>query len=87
MAVEYKSTWKGKFSHAVILSGKEAANVLYYETGFEQLHPIPPIHAWMSERGYEYYKTWNCVVVTPREEWAIVFPDKEICELFMMKWL
>jgi hypothetical protein len=87
MSVQYKRSWEGKFPYAILLSGKDAHDLLYYETGFEQLHPLPSIHDWMSERGYHYYENWSCVVVTPREEWAIVFQDQEICEMFMMRWL
>ena len=83
--IEYK-VWTGKLPHAVLVTAPEVFEVLYYETGFEQLHPIPPIYDWMEERGYRYKEHWNCVTVTPREEWALCFPDKEICELFLMKW-
>lgn len=84
--IEYRQ-WEGKLPHVILLSGNDIQDVLYYETGFEQLHPIPPIHDWMSERGYVYRRTWNCVSATPMKEWALCFADKEICELFIMKWL
>lgn len=84
--IQYKE-WPGKLPHAVLLSGEDAIKILYYETGFEQLHPIPPIYSWMEERGFEYQIDWKCVTVTAREEWALCFPNKEICELFLLKWL
>jgi len=31
------------------LDKHQQLELLYYETGFEQLQPIPPIHAWMEE--------------------------------------
>lgn len=86
MSVEYK-TWTGKLPHAVLVSGKDANNVLYYETGFEQLHPIPEIDDWMSERGYSYRDNWNVVTVEQRKEWAFVFDNQEICNLFLLRWL
>jgi hypothetical protein len=41
------------------LDKHQQLELLYYETGFEQLHPIPPIYDWMEERGWEYYKDWH----------------------------
>jgi hypothetical protein len=87
MPIHYRTSWAGKFPYAVLVSGTEANDVLYYETGFEQLHPIPAIHTWMEERGHHYQDTWSCVTVTPRKEWAILFVDQKICEMFMLRWL
>lgn len=83
--IEYK-VWPGKYPHALLLSEHEVFDILYYETGFEQLHPLPNIIDWMEERNYIYYTDWKCIVVTPKKEWAICFPNKEICELFLLKW-
>jgi hypothetical protein len=87
MPVHYRTSWAGKLPYAILVSGDEAHDILYYETGFEQLHPIPPVHDWMTERGYKYPNTWNCVTVTPKKEWAIIFSDQKICEMFMLRWL
>jgi hypothetical protein len=87
MPVVYKNTWTGKWPYALILTAPEVYDVLYYETGFEQLHPILPIHEWMEDRGHTYQKDWNCVTLTPKTEWAIIFQDEVTCELFMLRWL
>lgn len=88
--IEYK-TWLGKWPHVVLLSGEDAAKVLYYETGFEQLHPDPVVIDWMTERGYTYHNDWKVVRADPdrsvRSEWALCFPNKEICEMFVLRWL
>jgi hypothetical protein len=82
--IEYK-TWEGKYPHVILLSPDAAVKVLYYETGFEQLHPFPNIIDWMEERSYNYDKDWKVVRVDP--EWAICFADRQTCELFVLKWL
>jgi hypothetical protein len=88
--IEYK-TWEGKWPNVILLSGEDIGKILYYETGFEQLHPDPAIIDWMEERGYNYYYDWRVVRVDPRilgrhSEWAICFPNKQILELFLLKW-
>lgn len=35
-------------------------DLLYYETGFEQLHPWPEIVEWMTTQGYSYGRDWHC---------------------------
>jgi hypothetical protein len=87
MAVEYKAVWVGSMPHAILLTAPEAHTVLYYETGFEQLHPTPDIIHWMEEQGYLYQKDWSVATVSVRHEWAICLPNEKIAELFMMKWL
>lgn len=87
MAIEYKATWSGTKPHAILLTAPEAHEVLYFETGFEQLHPLPEIIIWMEEQGYKYHKDWSVVTVSQRHEWAICLPNDKIAEMFMMKWL
>jgi hypothetical protein len=58
---------------------------LYYETGFEQLHPKPDIVYWMSEQGYIYNLHWKLHTATGKGYW-IDFPNDEIAALFLMKW-
>lgn len=87
MSVEFRSTWVGEYPFVLVVSSPEAHEVLYYETGFEQLHPIPPIINWMEERNFNYPTDWKVATVTPREEWAFCFKQEEICQLFLLKWL
>jgi len=58
---------------------------LYYETGFEQLHPNPDIIYWMEEQNYVYGRDWKVDTFTGRDYW-ITFPNKEIAALFLIKW-
>ena len=58
---------------------------LYYETGFEQLHPIPDIIRWMEEQGYVYGRDWKVDTFTGKSYW-ITFPYKEIAALFVARW-
>lgn len=91
MAVMYKNTWVGKYPCVIILTDDDVHRVLYYETGFEQLHPLPEIHKWMEERNYEYYVNWK--VLREYEDrgkvsaWIIAFDDENIAQMFMLKWL
>ena len=62
----------------------DVRNWLYYETGFEQLHPITAIHEWMDEQGLEYDKDWN--VVRRGKDYYIQFPDDETKLLFLLRW-
>jgi hypothetical protein len=82
--IEYK-TWEGNYPHVILLSPKRAVGVLYYETGFEQLHPFPNIIDWMEKRNYNYNTDWRVVKVDP--EWALCFAEKQVCELFALRWL
>jgi len=88
--IEYK-TWEGNKPHVIILDSLKAIGILYYETGFEQLHPLPDILKWMEERGYKYRDDWTVVKLqenpTIQSEWAICFKEKKVCELFVLKWL
>jgi hypothetical protein len=88
--IEYK-TWEGKYPHVILLSLDTAVTVLYYETGFEQLHPLPNIIDWMEERSYNYDDDWKVIRVEDKPEnrsnWAICFISRQACELFTLKWL
>lgn len=88
--IEYK-TWEGKWPNVILLAPTKAVEVLYYETGFEQLHPFPEVIDWMKERGYNYHYDWRVVRVDQdkgrQSDWAICFPNKQILELFVLKWL
>lgn len=62
---------------------------LYYETGFEQLHPIPPIHDWMEQRGHKYQEDWFCVndrTNGNKKLYWIEFPNEELATMFMVRW-
>ena len=88
--IEYK-TWQGKFPQVILLKGDILWDILYYETGFEQLHPFPSIVEWVEKQGYKYQYDWKVVRVeedrSKESEWALCFPNKEICELFVLKFL
>jgi hypothetical protein len=90
MASFYK-TWVGNLPHVIILDRESIGEILYYETGFEQLHPMPQIHNWMDERDHDYGVTWKVVRVDPdranNSDWAICFNDEQIRNLFAMRWL
>jgi len=58
---------------------------LYYETGFEQLHPVPDIIRWMEEQSYVYGRDWKVDTFTGKSYW-IGFPNKEIAALFVARW-
>jgi len=58
---------------------------LYYETGFEQLHPHPDIVYWMSEQGYIYNLHWKLHTFRGKGYW-IDFPNDEIAALFLVRW-
>jgi hypothetical protein len=84
--IQYK-TWEGKYPHVILLSLTVIPKILYYETGFEQLHPYPEIVDWMNERQYNYHDDWKVVRIKEDNEWAICFAQKQACELFVLKWL
>jgi len=67
------------------LDKHQQLELLYYETGFEQLHPIPPIHDWMKERGWEYYKDWNCIKVF-KDVYYMEFKDDKMAVMFLLRW-
>lgn len=90
MSHSYK-TWVGKVPYAIIIDRESMRDLLYYETGFEQLHPVPEIHQWMSERNYNYGMTWKVVRVDPdrgrESDWAFCFDSTEIRDMFTLRWL
>jgi hypothetical protein len=75
-------------------------DLLYYETGFEQMHP------WMEELGYTYGKDWHCyrrvevvedtgsgspAVIqasgrTVETGYCLEFPTEELLALFLLRW-
>ena len=67
------------------LDKHQQLELLYYETGFEQLHPIPPIYDWMEERGWEYYKDWNCIKVS-KDVYYMEFKDDQMAVMFLLRW-
>ncbi len=73
------------------LSNTQRDQVLYYESGFEQLHPNLDIIDWMKDRGYLYHHDWRCYKQNhsfdKRSCYVLEFPDKEIYSLFILKWL
>ena len=84
-------TWVGKIPYVIILDKEKVGDLLYYETGFEQLHPNFEIHKWMEERDHQYGITWKVVRVDPdranHSDWAFCFNSEEIRNLFAMRWL
>jgi hypothetical protein len=47
-------------AHSYKIPRERQHDLLYYETGFEQMHPRPEIHQWMAELGYTYGSDWHC---------------------------
>ena len=73
----------------MILTADQIEKWLYYETGFEQLHPHPGIVQWMGEQGYKYNQDWKCTrMVTPsgRVNHSLLFPSEEVKTMFMLRW-
>lgn len=85
MTAEYK-TWIGAVPYVIVINLETVNDLLYYETGFEQLHPLPEIHKWMEERDHEYMVTWKAVRID-RKDWAICFNNSETRDLFALRWL
>ena len=75
----------------VKLTKKQTQQILYYETGFEQLHPNPEITDWMTEQGWPYRHNWDCVRVgntwEERNYYKLVFANDEMASVFLLKWL
>ena len=75
----------------VKLTKKQVQQILYYETGFEQLHPNLEILAWMEQQGWRYHNDWKCVRVEntwqERNHYKLVFADDEMASVFLLKWL
>lgn len=73
------------------LTNSQCDEVLYYETGFEQLHPQLHIHDWMEEQGCRYREDWTVTRVDhtfdQRSYWKLSFRDPKMAELFVLKWL
>jgi hypothetical protein len=65
---------------------------LYYETGFEQLHPKIEVIDWMTSMGYNYGTDYRVICSTVDEEikksrdYFIEFPNSEIAALFIARW-
>jgi hypothetical protein len=73
----------------MILTAEQTEKWLYYETGFEQLHPHPGIIKWMEEQGYQYHRDWQCVhrrTITARNVYSLMFPSDEIKTMFVLRW-
>jgi hypothetical protein len=90
MTSEYK-TWVGNLPYVIVIGQGAIGDLLYYETGFEQLHPLPEVHEWMEQRDHDYGLTWKVVRVDPnrgnRSDWAFCFNNSEIRDLFTLRWL
>lgn len=88
--IEYK-TWVGKFPHVILLKGDKVWEILYYETGFEQLHPFPSTIDWMTTQGCKYHEHWKVVRAeddrSKESEWALCFANEQHRELFTLKFL
>lgn len=64
---------------------------LYYETGFEQLHPMPEIVDYMAQQGYQYGRDWGCVAETPYQQlktraYTLWFKTQETQTAFQLGW-
>jgi hypothetical protein len=66
-------------------------DILYYETGFEQLHPYIFITQWMEDQGFQYQKDWRCISVRhsfqQRSYYKLQFDTEEMASIFALKWL
>ena len=69
------------------LTRDQIIKALYYETGFEQLHPILEIIDWMEQQGFRYQYDWKCIKMSVKREYMLQFPNEEIGTLFILKWL
>jgi hypothetical protein len=73
------------------LNNSNRDDVLYYETGFEQMHPNPEIMKWAESQGWLYYKDWKCTKVphtaTERDYYKLSFATQEMASLFALKWM
>jgi hypothetical protein len=78
--------------NTIVLTRAQVRELLYYETGFTQLHPNPEIYDWMVEQGYTYNVDWH-VDHTPSIDYSempyytIVFNDEKIMTAFVLRWL
>jgi hypothetical protein len=60
-------------------------SVLYYETGFEQMHAAPWVVDWMQDQGWHYGRDWG-VIKKNHNEHEIWFNSDRAQTLFMMRW-
>ena len=73
----------------LLLDQKQTANWLYYETGFEQLHPYLEIIEWMESQGWRYREDWACerrISNTGENVYVLLFRNKEMLTLFSLRW-
>jgi hypothetical protein len=71
----------------LIVMGTRVNDWLYYETGFEQLHPHLEIIKWMESHGWEYQKDWFCEKVnTKLSSYVLKFPSEESVTMFLLRW-
>ena len=71
----------------IVVIGDRTNEWLYYETGFEQLHPIPDIIQWMEEQGWEYQRDWFCKKnFTKMLSYTLTFPTAEVATTFLLRW-
>lgn len=60
---------------------------LYYETGFEQLHPNIEIIEWMQDQGYTYQTDWFCKLQARYSNmYKLEFPTEYAAVLFLLRW-
>lgn len=73
------------------LNNTNRDQVLYYESGFEQLHPQLHIIEWMESHGWKYYEDWKCTNVKhtfrKRSYYRLEFATEEMASMFALKWL
>lgn len=58
---------------------------LYYETGFDQLHPKPEIVDSMLQLGYQYGSDWGCETFTNRQ-YHLWFTTQDMMTAFQLAW-
>lgn len=73
-------------SMILILNSDQVENWLYYESGFEQMHPHPGIIAWMEEQGYRYQHDWKCYRTISKRDYHLQFPNDEVQTMFVLRW-
>ena len=84
--IEYK-IWKGKWPFVILLSDEDVDKIVYDRpVQIDQIYPNPAIVEWMKNRDYEYQSDWKLVCIGTGE-WALCFNNKEICEMFVLRWL
>lgn len=71
------------------LDRNQTFNWLYYETGFEQLHPHIEMITWMQKQGWQYYTDWDCKGRSNNlgeDEYVLRFRDQEMMTMFLLRW-